>query len=88
MSTRTLRDVLALMTSPPHYTGPNIAKMLGVELTAVHAALKPLEDRGLVEVTDRGKDGETWHFVKARSADEMLERARAAKITIHLDAPV
>lgn len=74
----TLRTALALRGfGAPHFTGPNIAAMLEVDIARLHEALRPLEDAGWIEMTDRGTDLETWHMVApVLSLDDLTSRAK------------
>lgn len=84
----TLRAALDLRAfRPPHFTGPNIAAMLQVDLRRIHEALRPLEEGGLIEVTDRGTERETWHLVGPITSLDQL-RERATHFGFDLDAPL
>lgn len=70
-----------------HLTGQDIAHILDVDLRDLHAALKPLVDRQMLEIMDQGEVNETWVLgLQMRKLDELLELAKRHGIT--LDAPL
>lgn len=86
----TLRQVLAVrFTADHHLTGPNVAKILGVPLERIHAALKPLEDRRLITVTERDVRGgvaETWHMESpSKDFDDLVRNAQGCGIDLDVD---
>ncbi len=84
----TLRHALEIrFLTAQHLSGPNIADMLGVELSSLHEALAVLERENVLGISDRDTVAETWHLVAPlQGMNDLL--ASAARKRIDLGAPL